>query len=157
MTDFNFLKKYVFDLSDDNKSASKHVFYKVSDDDIRDAEKSINMCFPKELKTLYQQVGYGFLCSQDRNSVDRIMGPGSIADFILREDRYEYDEYRDMIDIEKEMVFFELGESVYLTLDLTQQDENGICPVLYFDDKIADSLLDFIKKMDVETDYFINL
>lgn len=157
MSDFNFLKKYIFGLEDSNRTTSKHAFFKLSKNDIEKAEKSIKKRFPKELIEFYRQIGYGFLCRQDKDSIDRIMDPESIANFILREDRYEYDEYRDMIDIEKEMVFFELGESSYLTLDLTQQDENGICPVLYYGDKVADSILDFIKKMDANTDYFINL
>ncbi|GMA98768.1 SMI1/KNR4 family protein [Pelosinus sp. IPA-1] len=157
MADFSFLKEYVFDLKDDKRLTSKHAFHELSNDEVEDAEKSINRRFPKELKEFYQQIGYGFLCKQDKKLNDRIMDPGSIADFILREDRFEYDEYRDMIDIEKEMVFFEVAESSYLSLDLTQEDENGVCPVLCFGNKIADSILDFVKKMDAETDYFINL
>ena len=35
------------------------------------------------------------------------------------------------------LVFFEVGEGTYLTLDLDQEEENGICPVYYFDKKIA--------------------
>ena len=30
------------------------------------------------------------------------------------------------------LVFFEVGEGTYLTLDLDQEEENGICPVYYF-------------------------
>ncbi|MBC2582763.1 SMI1/KNR4 family protein [Clostridium sp. DJ247] len=113
--------------------------------------------FPGELRQFYLQVGYGFLCKQDKNFIDRIMDPSSIADFILGEERYEYDdEYREMIDMEKEMVFFEVSEGSYLSLDLSKKDENGVCPVLYFQDEVAKSLEDFISKMDEEVDYYIN-
>ncbi|AJO18540.1 hypothetical protein B4125_1836 [Bacillus paralicheniformis] len=48
------------------------------------------------------------------------------------------------------------GEGTYLTLDLEREEENGICPVYYFDKKIAASLEEFLKKMDEEPDYYIH-
>ncbi|TWK78744.1 Antitoxin YxxD [Bacillus paralicheniformis] len=54
------------------------------------------------------------------------------------------------------LVFFEVGEGTYLTLDLDQEQENGICPVYYFEKKIATSLEEFLKKMDEEPDYYIH-
>ncbi|TWK40058.1 hypothetical protein CHCC20348_1464 [Bacillus paralicheniformis] len=47
-------------------------------------------------------------------------------------------------------------EGTYLTLVLEQEEENGICPVYYFDKKIAASLEEFLKKMDEEPDYYIH-
>ncbi|AAU23747.1 hypothetical protein FTE28_04700 [Bacillus licheniformis] len=44
------------------------------------------------------------------------------------------------------LVFFEVGEGTYLTLDLDQEEENGICPVYYFDKIIAASLEEFSRK-----------
>lgn len=54
------------------------------------------------------------------------------------------------------LVFFEVGEGTYLTLDLKQENEDGKCPVYYFEKKIATSLEEFLKRMDEETDYYIH-
>lgn len=54
------------------------------------------------------------------------------------------------------MLVFLKGEGTYLTLDLEREEENGICPVYYFDKKIAAITEEFLKKMDEEPDYYIH-
>lgn len=156
MSKWAFLEKYIFEPNDENRFTSKHSFFNVNEAEIIKAEKRIGMAFPEELRQFYLQVGYGFLCRQDKNFIDRIMDPSSVADFILGEERYEYDECREMIDREKKMAFFEISEGSYLSLDLSKKDDKGACPILYFQDEVADSLENFIRKMDEEIDYYIN-
>ena len=83
------------------------------------------------------------------------MDPHSVADFLLDEDDFIDSSIRELYP-ENMLVFFEVGEGTYLTLDLDQEQENGICPVYYFEKKIATSLEEFLKKMDEEPDYYIH-
>lgn len=153
MYDFKFLNKYIREVNGPVILEKKHVIYRL-DDDVPEAEKRLGKRFPNELREFYLQVGYGFLCNDDKTHRDRIMDPHSVADFLLNED--------DFIDLSiKELypgnmlVFFEIGEGTYLTLDLNQEQENGVCPVYYFDNQVAASLEEFLKRMNEETDYYL--
>ncbi|MCI1575114.1 MAG: hypothetical protein LKH78_05255 [Weizmannia coagulans] len=38
----------------------------------------------------YLEVGYGFIKGQSANAINRILGPGAVADFRLREGIFEF-------------------------------------------------------------------
>lgn len=143
--DFSKWMKYV--KKDDDRSL-RHVFYRVTDFDIKDAEKILGHKFPKQLDLFYKQVGYGFLCCDDNDSIDRIMDPLAVAQVIsdANRDEFVWEDYvsRGLIP------FFELGDELYITISMS----NG--SIFYFDRKVADSLSEFLERMDKETDYYSN-
>lgn len=154
MEKFNFLKDYVFSETDTRAETSKHAFYRLTKQDVVEAEERLGRKFPRELRQFYAQIGYGFLCANDHEMIDRMMDPGSVADFKLGEGIYEFDPEREGYE-ENELAFFEASETSFITLQLSEEDENGVCPVYYLGNKIANSLEDFLKKMDEEIDYYL--
>ena len=81
-----------------------------------------------------------------------MLGPHSVADIRLREGIYEYDpDLDDIYEEEDELVFYEVNEGVYLTIDLGNKKQS---PVYYLGTKIADSFGEFFEKINKDTDYF---
>lgn len=153
MVRFDFLSPYKVS----NGTQGKHTFYPLNESDIKAAEERLGRRFPEELRTFFLEIGYGFLCNDDKSGVDRFMDPDSLVDFVLGVGTHKGDLDRVMYDDPHFLPFFEVGEGVYLTLALDEVSSDGACPVYYFETKVADSILDFVTKMDQETDYFIDL
>ncbi|MGQ3376799.1 SMI1/KNR4 family protein [Priestia endophytica] len=131
---------------------SNHKFYKLTEKDIKKAEERLGFAFPDELKAFYQEVGYGFLDVNNKNSFNRMLDPHSVADIRLREGIYEYDpDLDDIYEEEDELVFYEVNEGVYLTMDLKNKKQSSI---YYLGIKIANSFAEFLKKINEDTDYF---
>ncbi|MFS3915238.1 SMI1/KNR4 family protein [Bacillus australimaris] len=142
MADFNFISEL------ENKT------YKVSEDDILKAEQRMDISFPNDLKQLYLEIGYGFIKGQSANAINRIMGPGAVADIRLREGIFEFDpDLDEFFEDDNKLIFFEVNEGVYISLDL-QLINN---PVYFFDTKIAESLEDFFKKFLNNNEYYLDL
>ncbi|MCP1161276.1 SMI1/KNR4 family protein [Bacillus infantis] len=139
MSQFDFIKNGI------------HNFYKVTVNDIISSEKKLGISFPIELREFFKEVGYGFIKGKSVNSINRFMDPNSIAEITLREGYYEYDPDLEIYDEKDKLIFYEVNEGVYLTLDLNSTPNT---PVYYFDAKIADSLTDFMKKVDKDSEYF---
>ena len=140
MIDFSKWMKYV--VRDDDRSL-RHVFYRVTDFDIKNAKRILGHEFPPELDMFYKQVGYGFLCCDDNDSIDRIMDPLAVADVISRSD-FMKDDYRN----KGLLPFFELGDDIYITISMSTGN------IFYFNKKVANSLAEFLENMDKETDYY---
>lgn len=97
----------------------KHKFINLQEDELLNTEARLGFDFPNELREFYLEVGYGFIKGRNSNAINRIMGPDTVADINLREDIYEFDP--DLVGIYEEedrLIFFEVNEGVYLTLDL---------------------------------------
>ncbi|HDR8095059.1 TPA: SMI1/KNR4 family protein, partial [Bacillus cereus] len=138
---FNFLKEYV--VADRSvRSKQKPIFYPIYQDEIDEAESLLQMELPKELKRFYQEIGYGFLKSDKRTFFNRFMDPISVVDFRLRQDIYEYNPNLD----DDSLVFFEVTELNFLTTKFKEENELGQCPIYSEDEKIADSLEEFLIK-----------
>ena len=151
---FNFLKKYV--VADRSvRSKQKPIFYPIYQEEIDEAESLLQMKLPKELQRFYQEIGCGFLKSDKRMFFNRFMDPISVADFRLRQDIYEYNPNLDDVDDEESLVFFEVTELNFLTIKFKEENELGQCPIYSEDEKIADSLEEFLIKMDENPDYYI--
>ncbi|MCY8067653.1 SMI1/KNR4 family protein [Bacillus haynesii] len=109
---FNFIKN------------SHHEFYELKENDLIKAEDRLGFLFPKELKEFYLEIGYGFI-NGNNNAINRFLDPATIADITLREDIYEFDPDLDGIyEDENKLVFYEVNEGVYVTLDLNDSDKS---------------------------------
>ncbi|ADK03066.1 TPA: SMI1/KNR4 family protein [Bacillus anthracis] len=150
---FNFLKKHI--VADEGiKSNQIPILYPLPKEEIAEAEDLLKMQFPKELKRFYEEIGYGFL-NTNRNLINRFMDPISVADFRLRQDIYEHNPNLDDTDDEESLVFFEITEISFLTIRFKEENELGQCPIYSENIKIADSLEEFLIKMDENPDYYI--
>lgn len=140
MANFEFMNRY------------KHKIYNVTENDILIAEQRMNISFPSDLKQFYLEVGYGFIKGQSANAINRILGPGAVADFRLGEGIFEFAANLDALYDENKLIFFEVNEDVYISIDLELVNN----PVFYFDISIASSLEDFFKKFLNNNEYYIN-
>lgn len=151
---FDFLQKCV--VADRSiRSKQEPIFYPIYQEEIDEAESLLQMELPKELKRFYQEIGCGFLKSDNITFFNRFMDPISVADFRLRQDIYEYNPNLDGVDDEESLVFFEVTELSFLTIKFKQANELGQCPIDYDSTKIAGSLEEFLIKMDENPDYYI--
>lgn len=133
----------------------KHKFVNIKENEIIEAEKRIGFAFPNELRKFYLEVGYGFIKGNNLNAINRIMDPDTIADITLMEGIYEFDpDLEGIYNEDDKLVFYEVNEGVYLTLDLNASQQTS---VFYFEKKIADSLEEFIRNVDQDTEYFVDM
>lgn len=157
MSNFSFLKKYTFEKTFEGFEKNKHAFFKVSDNEIESAEKRLGRNFPAELKQFYKELGYGFVCCNLEGSLfNRLMAPDEINDFRLGKDVFENDERREYYTEENLLVFYEVSEVSCLRLDLEKESKQGQCPVYYEDIKIANSLEEFLERMDLKPNYYLD-
>jgi antitoxin YxxD len=123
---------------------------------VEEAEQRLNRTFPKELREFYLQIGYGFMCINQKSFTNRIMDPHSIADLILGEDFWEDYYLVDEIAEDPHLFpFFFLGNDDLIFFDLSQETREGIHPVDYAGVIIAESLEDFLRKLDAKENYYI--
>ncbi|MFT9821034.1 SMI1/KNR4 family protein [Lysinibacillus sp. NPDC056185] len=141
-----------YDFIKENKENS---FYPVTESEIKEVEKILNLQMPHELVNLYLEVGYGFIEGSEFN-INRIMDPYSIRDFRLRTNDFEfypdieiYDEFEG-----NKLIFFEGSESALMSIELSGNTEN---PIYYYDTQIAVSLTEFLLKIKENDKYYIDL
>ena len=137
------------------KNNDGNKFYQVSEEEISQLEDELKVRVPKELKELLLEVGYGFINGSEDN-VNRIMDTASVRDFRLRKGDFEfypdieiYDEYED-----GKLIFFEGSESALLSIELTESSTSSI---FYYDVKIADSLVEFLLKIQEDDNFYLEL
>ena len=125
---------------------NKNSFYKIKKEEIIKAEERMKIKIPLELKKFYEQVGIGFIYSKEK-AINRIIASEECADIRLREDVYEYDPDLELYEEFEEaaMIFFEINEGVYASIELNNNETNKI----FFADKvIANSLEEFLVKTE---------
>ena len=137
------------------KESEKNSFYPVTENEIKEVEKELNLTFPKELVKFYIEVGYGFIKGSEF-TINRIMDPYSVKDFRLRVNDFEfypdieiYDEFE-----RNKLIFFEGSESALMSIELDEKDKS---PVYYYDIKIANSLKEFLRKIEENDKYYLEL
>ncbi|WP_404349603.1 SMI1/KNR4 family protein [Sutcliffiella horikoshii] len=137
------------------KKNEENSFYPVTENEIKEAEKELNLTFPKELVKFYIEVGYGFIKGSE-STINRIMDPYSVRDFRLRVNDFEfypdieiYDEFES-----NKFIFFEGSESALMSIELDEKDKN---PVYYYDIQIANSLEEFLRKIEENDKYYLEL
>lgn len=148
---FNFLKKYIIKI-EDKSNTLKHNLYTVKKEDVLFVKNIINI--PYELSLFYNDIGYGFFY-QNSNSTNRLLSPKQFKQINLREDFYEFDPDLDLYDspdYQDKFIFFEVNEGIYLLIE--KNDINKKNAIYYFDEKIADSLEEFLLRFDKEGHYF---
>lgn len=127
----------------------------MTENETKEVEKKLDLKFPKELVNFYIEVGYGFIKGSEFN-INRIMGPYSVRDFRLRVNDFEF--YPD-IEIYGEfennkLIFFEGSESALMSIEL---NENNRCAVYYYDIQIATSLEEFLRMIEENDKYYLEL
>ena len=62
--------------------------------------------------------------------------------------------FRGIYEEEDKLVFYEVNEGVYLTLDLNTPQQT---PCIFFETQIADSLENLYEKINQDTEYFVDM
>ena len=134
------------------KNNLKNIFYKVKLSEIEEVENELGIRLPEQLRKFYLEVGYGFINGSDGN-VNRIMDPYSVRDFRLRQNDFEcypdieiYDEFED-----NKLIFFEGNEVSMISITFDNDKSNSI---FYYDEKIAESFIDFINKISKDDTFY---
>ena len=122
------------------------VFYPVTEKEIEDAQKNMNLSFPNELKTFWREIGHGYFEDSDELWLNHFMKTQEIADFICGKGDYFYSEEREFLP-KDHFVFFELESNLHLTISPTGAIYRG-------KQEIASDLPDFIKRMHDVPNYF---
>ncbi len=110
---FEYLKRYV------GKSKSPNKFCAVKSSEIKAAEKQLGFPFPSELRTLFEEIGSGFLqlgiddAKRDPSVINRILPPLEISSLICEPDNPLRP---DEGFVEGVLPFFDVGESTYLVV-----------------------------------------
>jgi hypothetical protein len=128
-------------------------FYEVTDDEVNELERRLEFTLPKELKFLYQEIGYGFI-NDNKFNANRIMDTYSVFDFRFRNDEYSRHDLSTYDDYENgKLIFFERNESSFLSIEITDNAESKI---YYYDIEIATSLKEFFEKASENDMYFMD-
>lgn len=137
------------------KENDENNFYPVYENEISKVEKELELKFPEELVHFYKEIGYGFIKESEFN-INRIMDPYSIRDFRLRINDFEfypdieiYDEFED-----GKLIFFEGNESALMSIELNGKNK---CPVYYYDVQIANSLEEFLRLIEENDQYYLEI
>ncbi|WP_350300022.1 SMI1/KNR4 family protein [Peribacillus frigoritolerans] len=137
------------------KANQENSFNPVTENEIKVVEKELDLKFPKELVNFYIEVGYGFIKGSEFN-INRIMDPYSVRDFRLRVNDFEfypdieiYDEFEN-----NKLIFFEGSESALMSIELNENNRN---PIYYYDIQIATSLEEFLRKIEENDKYYLEL
>lgn len=141
--------KYSFLLNEEENN-----FYLLRDGMIEEAQADLTFDFPKELLEFYNEVGCGFI-KGSKGNINRLMDPISVRDFRMKE--YDYEFYLDLDlydDLEDELIFFEVDETVLMSIKVTDEDTS---PIFYNETKIANSLYEFLQLMSNDDNYYLKL
>lgn len=139
--------KYSFLLNNEENN-----FYPLRKGMIEEAQADLELAFPKELLEFYNEVGCGFI-KGSKGNINRLMDPISVRDFRMKE--YDYEFYPDIDlydDLEDELIFFEVDETVLMSIKVNDKDTS---PIFYNDTKIADSLFEFLQLMAEDDNYYL--
>ena len=144
MMSYNFIKE--------NK---ENIFYPVTESEIEEVEKTLSIKMPNELIDFYLEVGYGFIKGSEFN-INRLMDPYSVRDFRLRTNDFEfYPDIEIYDEFEKnKLIFFEGSESALMSIELNDSSES---PIYYYDIQIATSLTEFLREMERNDKYYLDL
>ncbi|NPC91542.1 SMI1/KNR4 family protein [Bacillus sp. WMMC1349] len=153
MNNYNFLLKYI--VNEDNTKNMKHQFYPLKKEEIKNAEERMGLRFPNELRNFYITIGYGFMHRDLEYQFNRLIDPHSVVDIRLRDDFYEYDPDLELYEDDAKLVFFEIVEGFYLSIDFKEQ--SGKNAVYFVDTLICDSFAEFLMRYDQNAEFYHDL
>lgn len=156
---FDALKKYILPhesySSKEEYRSLKHHLYPLCEEEIESVVCEIRI--PSELYYFYHLIGYGFFFQDNNDYFDRLIDARNFKMINLREEYYQFDpdlEIYQSPSYSDKLIFFELSEGTYLLIDkVAVNNKNAI---YYFNQKIAESLEEFLDRFDEEGHYFIS-
>ncbi len=130
-------------------------FYPVSTEEIDKLQEILDFPIPDGLKEFWLTVGYGFISGSEYN-INRVMDPLSTRDFRSREGDFEYAPDIEIYDEceDGKVIFFEGSESAYISIGQSEENKNAI---FYYNVKIADSLKEFLEKIMIDDNYYVEM
>lgn len=159
MAEFDFLAKYKV-ASDREQDVNigrpwKHLFIPVQPFELLEAENELGYRLPEELDKFYLEIGYGFFHNNSDEDFNRFLSPDVLVEINMRQDEYEFDPDLDIYNDPGKVIFFQVNEGVFLTID--KYSKSSTSAIYYVTDKIADSLKDFLLKYDKDPNYLNSL
>ncbi|MDR3338482.1 MAG: hypothetical protein LBT25_00050, partial [Candidatus Symbiothrix sp.] len=144
MNNFPFLHNYILSqefiatLKPKELRKLRHNLYALPDHVIQEALDAFDP-FPVELKTFYQEIGFGYFhCNKER--VNRILDPYSLIQMNRQEDHFKFDVELKRALADGHLVFFQTCLYQFLTID--KKDIKGKNAIYYKKQQIAGSLLE---------------
>jgi len=159
MANFDFLVKYKV-ASDQEQDMNigrpwKHLFIPVEPFELLEAENELGYRLPEELDNFYLEIGYGFFHNNSDKDFNRFLSPDVLVEINLRQNEYEFDPDLDIYDEDDKIIFFQVNEGVFLTIE--KSTNSSVSPIYYIKDKVADSLKDFLIEYDKDPNYLNHL
>jgi hypothetical protein len=163
MVKYDYLKKYVVEKS---PGAEINSFYKVEDEEIKNAEEKLGYKFPEELKEFWREIGSGLFRSSvpekgitQKDWVNALLYPSEIATILLEGAESElilpeaYERFEGLRS-EGDFIFFEIADSSsFLVMNFNKP---GV--FRFRGNKIADSLEEFVHRLYHESPtYYLNI
>jgi hypothetical protein len=156
MANFDFLKQYVITDEDideqyEEVQRMKHSFLPVDPIRISQAEEKLGFPLPKELKEFYTEIGYGYMYQVQESQHNTFMYPLDVADAYLRTGEYDNNflSSTGLYDEPYKLLFYDAMEGCFAWMDLRESKATSTVYYIGEDDKIADSLEDFLRAYDV--------
>lgn len=133
-----------------NRKGNK--FYSLDKNAVDRAQEDLGIIIPKELREFYEEIGYGFLNSEE-GYFNRIMDPQSLCEFRFREGQFANNPELDIYEGYEQdgLIFFEICEGSYLSIGFSKKN-NG--KIISEDKIIANSLKEFLIKYQDDERYF---
>lgn len=161
------LKKYVHSTWEEMSHCRGDKYYFVRNDtaDIEnvfsEVKYQLSIDIPKDLKTFYEEIGFGFLWFnlKQKKGLYRVLSPEELLDLYFEPDD---DETPDDFITYRERVWDNLEENSLLAFCLFDEEESLLyinvsdMSIYYLSPKrkIANSLDEFLQRLDCEVDYF---
>jgi len=148
---FDYLKKYI-----NNNELMRNRFHQLTLDEIEDVEKRLGYRFPLQLRSFYQEVGFGTfqnnhdLSVTDNTFANRLLDPESAADIKLL--GYESGQILPSVKFaEDELPIFEVADGANFFVMKPQSDKPNAVYEFEGGDLIEESLERFIWRLYYES------
>lgn len=152
---FSFLRPYIITDNDidtryDEVQQMKHSFLPVDIGRIYQAEEKIGFPLPHELKNFYMEIGYGYMHQVQDSHHNTMMYPLDVADAYLRRGEYENNFLAStgLYEESYKLLFYDALEGCFAWMDLRENKSTSSVYYIGENDKIADSLLEFMLAYD---------
>lgn len=160
------LKKYIHPNWNDISKCRGEKYYFVpipgdGEKSFSEVEYQLEIQFPEQLRSFYKNVGYGFLCfNQQKKGIYRVLSPEEILDLYFEP---ESEEEPDDFITYRQSAWENLENNRLLAYCLFGEEDSllyigvtdGAVYYLSLARKIADSLDDFLHRLEEKVDYFI--